>query len=369
MVSISSEILLHDKMRFSITVVSLMFAIVMVIYDMGMFFGVTGDSVTMVDRAQANWWIAKEGEGRLNGASQVPKIALRRARRIPGVAQACPLDYLPGNLKNGDTLQVIMIGIDPACPLFQPWELAAGSLAGIRQKDTLIIDEMALKGKPSAKIGDVVKINDHELRLVALTRNNKSFSYPFVYMSLQTFEKVTGLADQYNYIALQTTPAADRSQLAAILTPESSELALVPSQEFRAGTISALIAQGVSMIFVVVLIGVLVGMLIITMTMYTATMERLREFAILKALGATRWKIWGIVLEQALLETGVGFAIGLAASFGVNALVEGLSGIRARFPVEMIAACFGLMLLLAVLGSLLSIRKATRVDPVMVFRA
>jgi putative ABC transport system permease protein len=131
----------------------------------------------------------------------------------------------------------------------------------------------------------------------------------------------------------------------------------------------ALIAQGVGMIFVVVFVGVAVGMLIITLTMYTATMERLRDFAILKALGATRWKIWAVVLEQAVVETTVGFGVGLVASLAIDRFVETASGIRGSFPVLVIVGCFVLMVVLAVIGSLLSIRKATSVDPVMVFRA
>ena len=123
------------------------------------------------------------------------------------------------------------------------------------------------------------------------------------------------------------------------------------------------------MIFVIVLVGVSVGMLTITLTMYTATMERLREFAILKALGATRWKIWGVVLEQAITETSVSFGLGLAASLGADHFVETMSGIRGRYPILVIVGCFVMMVVLAILGSLISIRKATSVDPVMVFRA
>ena len=123
------------------------------------------------------------------------------------------------------------------------------------------------------------------------------------------------------------------------------------------------------MIFVVVFIGVSVGMLIITLTMYTATMERLRDFAVLKALGATRWKIWGVVLEQAVIETAVSFGLGLVASLGVDTFVEAMSGIRGRYPIPVIAGCFVMMVFLAILGSLLSIRKAISVDPVTVFRA
>jgi putative ABC transport system permease protein len=141
------------------------------------------------------------------------------------------------------------------------------------------------------------------------------------------------------------------------------------AQEFSAATITALIAQEVGMIFVVVAVGVFVGLLIVTLTMSTATMEHLRDFAILKAIGATRRKVLGIVLEQAITETTIGFGIGLAASFGVDRLVEALSGISTRFPMPMVASTIVAMTVLAILGSLISVRRAVTVDPMIVFRA
>ena len=143
----------------------------------------------------------------------------------------------------------------------------------------------------------------------------------------------------------------------------------VETQPLRAASIDALVAQGVGMIFAVVLIGVLVGMLIITATIYTATVEQLNSFAILKALGATRWQIWRVVLEQAVIQTVVSFGLGLAASLALNYAIETMSGIRALFPVPALAASLVAMVLLAVLGSLLSVRRALAVDPMLVFRA
>lgn len=369
MVSIAREILLHDKLRFGITVVSLGFAIVMMVYDVGMFFGVTGDSVNLIDRAHAELWVSEEGESHLNAPSLVPDSALGKARRLDGVHQACALDYSIGNLKIGDTRQVEVIGIDPACPLFQPWQVVEGDIGELWRKDTIVVDDLALRGINLAQLRDVVELDGREMRIVAITHDNKSFSYPYVYISLQTFESVIGPPDHYSFVAVQLKPGADQGQITRRLARANSDIAVSRAQEFRLSTIMALIAQGVGMIFVIVFVGILVGMLTITLTMYTATMERLRDFAILKALGATRWKIWGIVLEQAITETAVSFGLGLAATLGVDYFVETMSGIRGRFPISVLTGCFVIMVLLAILGSLLSIRKATRVDPVMVFRA
>lgn len=369
MVSIAREILLHDKLRLAITVVSLGFTIVMMVYDIGMFFGVTGDSVNMIDRAHADLWASEEGGAHFGAASLVPDTMLRWARRLDGVGQACAVDHSVANLKIASSRQVEVLGIDPACPLFQPWKVADGNVEGLWRRDTIVVDDLALRGVNHAQLGDTVELNGREMRIVAITHDNKSFSYPYVYVSLRTFESVAGTPDFYSFVAVQVKPGTNQGQIARQLANTSSDVTVSRTREFRLATITALIAQGVGMIFVIVFVGVLVGMLIITLTMYTATMERLREFAILKALGASRWKIWAIVLEQAIIETVAGFGLGLAASLGIDRFVETMSGIRGRFPIPMIVGCFVVMVTLAILGSLISIRKAIGVDPVMVFRA
>jgi len=366
-VSIAREVLLHDKLRFVITVVSLGFAMVMIVYNTAMFFGVTEDSANLIDRAQAELWVFKEGDNHLNAPSLVPETMLGRARRLDGVIQACAVDILMGNLKISDNRQVTVVGIDPDCPLLLPWNVVEGDSAGLRRNDTVVVDDLALRSSP-VRVGDVIKLNDKEMTVVAITRNNKSFSSPFVYTNLRTFTGIRGMPDYYSFVAVHLKPDADRAQIIQRLTSAHSDIAVAEAQEFRRATIAALIAQGVGMIFSVVFVGVLVGVLIITLTMYTATMERLRDFAILKALGATRWKIQTIVLEQAITETLASFGFGLAASWGVDYMVKTASGISVRFELAAVAGCLVAMLVLAILGSLISIRKAVSVDPGIVFR-
>ena len=92
-------------------------------------------------------------------------------------------------------------------------------------------------------------------------------------------------------------------------------------------------------------------------------------YAVLKAIGATRRKILGIVMEQAVAETLLGFGVGLATSLGLNYAIENTAGLRASFPAGAILVSLAIMLVLAMLGSLISVRKAVSVDPTVVFRA
>jgi putative ABC transport system permease protein len=368
MISIAREILLHDKVRFAITVASLGFAMVMIVYDMGMFFGVTGESVNLIDRAGADLWLLESGYDDLLSPSWLAETVLNRARETAGVEQACALSTLIGNLEIDETHPVQIVGIDPTCPLILPWDVIEGQAAALQDPDTVIVDDLVLRGD-MAQLGDVVELNDRELRLVAVTRHNKGFTTPYAYVNLATSVALGRPPDQYGFVALRLAPGAQTRAVARQLKAALPEAHVVETQPLRVASINALVAQGVGMIFAIVFIGVLVGMLIITATIYTATVEQLHNFAILKALGATRWQIWRVVLEQAVTQTVVSFVLGLAASLALNYAIETMSGIRAIFPILALAVSLAVMVLLAVLGSLLSIRRALAVDPMLVFRA
>lgn len=368
MISIARAILLHDKVRLAFTVTSLGFAMVMIIYDLGMFFGVTGESVNLIDRAEADLWILEAGYDDLLSPSQLTEATLSQARGTSGVEVACPLSTLMGNLDIGETHPVQVVGIDPDCTLIQPWDVIEGQVASLEGLDTVVVDSLVLRNDP-ARVGEQVQLNDRELSLVAVTEHNKGFTTPYAYVNLETLAALGGPAGQYGFVALRLAPDAQPQAVIRRLHAALPSAHAIETQSVRAASISALVAQGVGMIFAVVFIGVLVGMMIITTTVYTATVEHVRSFAILKALGATRWQVWRVVLEQAMLQTVASFGLGLAASLALNAAIETMSGIRALFPVAALTVSLLAMVLLAVLGSVLSIRRALAVDPMLVFQA
>jgi putative ABC transport system permease protein len=273
-----------------------------------------------------------------------------------------------GSLEIASDHEVQVVGIDPACPLILPWDVVAGEVADLDQADTVILDDFALRGE-STQVGDTVLLNGRQMRVVAITRHNKSFTTAYAYTNLRAFTDLGGVPGYTHFLAVQPDPGASRAPLAQRLARAAPGTTVYETGKVRSATMMALIARGVGAIFVVVFVGVLVGILIITMTVYTSTMERLKQFAILRAIGAPNSRILGIILAQAVTVTTVSFGCGLALSVGLNALVQEQMGMRAAFPLLVMGSAFAVMVVLAVLGSLISVRKALTVDPMIVFRA
>ena len=123
---------------------------------------------------------------------------------------------------------------------------------------------------------------------------------------------------------------------------------------------------GVTVIIAAVL-GLLVGVVVVAQTIYAATIDHIREFGTLKAMGATNGYIYRIILQQAAISAVIGYGVGIVLAI----LAEHSSrhgGANIVLPVPVRAGLFGLTLLMCVSAAMVSINKVTKIDPAMVFR-
>jgi putative ABC transport system permease protein len=114
-------------------------------------------------------------------------------------------------------------------------------------------------------------------------------------------------------------------------------------------------------------LGLIVGFVVVAQTIYATTMDHLREFGTLKAMGAANSRIYSVIVQQAVLSAAMGYSVAILAALAVvrgsrsgNALI--------LLPGPMAAGLFGLAVAMCIAASVISIRKATRIDPAMVFR-
>jgi putative ABC transport system permease protein len=117
-----------------------------------------------------------------------------------------------------------------------------------------------------------------------------------------------------------------------------------------------------------VIMAIVVGVVIVSQTIYSATIEHLREFGTLKAIGATNREVYGIILKQALINAALGYAVGLLITLLV-VRSSGVTGLVLVVPPGLMVAVLGLTVIMCVTAATVSVRKALRVDPLVVFRA
>jgi putative ABC transport system permease protein len=116
-------------------------------------------------------------------------------------------------------------------------------------------------------------------------------------------------------------------------------------------------------------IGVLVGMVVVGQILYSSVSDHLKEFGTLKAMGASDWVIYGIILEQALWMAVLGYIPGMALCFGVAYWAGATQGILILITPLSALGVFGLTVVMCTGSAFFAIQKVTKVDPAIVFKA
>jgi putative ABC transport system permease protein len=373
MTTLAWKNLLHDKVRLAVTLSGIIFALVLIIVQFGLFLGFLETSANVVQYAGADLWVLAKGTPHAQGASVIPERWRYKIMGVDGVRQVSKHNiwFTNWKLPSGATESVTLVGFDLRSGMGGPWNLVAGSVEALAGEDTVIIDELYLKKLGVRGMGDHVEILGRRARIVGLTRGIRSFTTaPYIFCSFKNSQNYAGqqVFDTL-YFLVRLQPGADST------TAKSQIQAQLPGSEVLTNTEFWLRARnywvfetgaGITTLMGSVL-GLLVGIVVVAQTIYSATVDHIREFGTLKAVGASNGYIYRVIIEQALLSAVLGYSFAIVIGWMVvKASDAGNAAIL--LPPWMVLATFVLAVGMCVLASVISIRKATTIDPALVFR-
>jgi putative ABC transport system permease protein len=365
--------LFHDKVRLAVTLTGVVFALILIVIQFGLFLGFLETSANIVEHSGVDLWITAPGLPHVNGGSPIPERRRYKALQVEGVKDVRPyaLVFVNWKLPTGAQEAVQVVGFDVDSRLGGPWELIAGNVDDLKGDDTVIIDRHYRAKLGGVEIGDTVEINGRRARVVGYTDGVRSFTTaPYVYTSFKNaLDYIPMTQDLTVFLVVRAEPGADLSALKTRLQQNVPNVDVYTNEEMLRKTRNYWVfstGAGVTTLMGAVL-GLLVGTVVVAQTIYAATVDHIREFGTLKAMGATNGYLYKVILQQALLSALMGYAIAIAVAHFV---VEGSRSGDALIlmPPEMAAGVFGLAIVMCTGASVLSIRKATSIDPAMVFR-
>jgi len=365
--------LFHDKVRLSVTLTGIIFALVLIAVQFGLFLGFLETSANIVTRSGVDLWVTAPGLPHVNGGSAQPERRRYKILALPGVAKAEPylLSFANWKLPSGAKESVQVVGYDLDSGLGGPSTLVAGSADALRGDDTVIIDEHYRKKLGVTALNQTGEINGVRARVAGYTQGMLSFTTaPYVFTSFKHAQKYMKLPrTQTIFVVVKLAAGADRQTVKRAIAAELPDCQVFTNAEMAWKTQSYWVfstGAGITTLMGAVL-GLLVGMVVVAQTIYAATVDHLREFGTLKAMGAANRYIYRVIVEQAVLSASMGYAVALVvALFVVSAARNGDALIL--LPPTVAAGLFGLAVLMCVAASVISIRKATQIDPAMVFR-
>ncbi len=364
--------LFHDRLRFIATVVGIVFSIVLVTVQMGLFLSFDRMVTTMFDHAGADLWITARGTKCFEDATVIDERERFRALSVNGVASATPVvtGFAPWRLPGGGTTPVFMIGSEIRAPGLHPWNVIQGSLDALSVPGAVAVDRSYFDRLGTKGLGGDAEIRDQRVQVAAVTDGIRSFTTtPYVFSTLDRARSFTGTsAAKATYFLVRLTPGADRDEVRDRLRAVLPDLEVMTTNEFRARSRSFwLFGTGAgAALFAGALLGLIVGTVIVAQTLYSSTKDHINEFATLRAIGSSGKYIHRVIIYQALLNAVIGFvfayAIGLIIVRGTSA-----TALPIIITPTLSIGLFLLTVVMCVLSAVAAIVQVIRIDPAMVF--
>lgn len=374
MVSLARKNLLHDKLRFVITVSGVAFAVTLVFVQVGLFLGLLDNASITIEKMSADLWITSKNTPNVDFAHTFPETYVQRVRSVPGVGRADNLIvwFMQMALPSGAQEGTLVYALEDFSKWNIPWKVTAGDLSDLKRGRYFFLDGSAVRRFGAFSVGEYREVLDQRLKIIGTTADARSFTTtPVSFMDFRLAQELSyqTMHDKTTYVVVKLAPGADVERVRAEIRRRLPYNDVFTKAEWAKRSRAYWVANtgiGLNM-YLTVFLGILVGIVVVAQTLYTATMEHLKEFGTVKAIGGGNRDIYAILAQQATIAAVVGFFLGLGPAFLLKPAM-------ARLDLKLIVTpgfavlVFAGTLAMCLLSAMVSFRKVAAIDPALVFR-
>ena len=360
--------LARNRVRLLVSVGGVALALSLTLALDAIYAGVANQLTTYIDRSGADVWVSQPGVRNLHMvASWLPDSVVDEVRAVDGVAEATPILYSTDTISAGDERAVAyVIGVRTDTPMGGPTGVVEGSA---RVDPGEVIVDRGFARKAGVKIGDSVSVLGGEATIVGLSEGAASLVNSVAFVSFDDFRAMRAGSPVVSFVLVRTAEGASADGVAAEIERLVAGVTAQSRDAFAAGERRLVTDMSAEIISIMNVVGFVVGLAVVALTVYIATLARRREYGVLKALGARNRVLYRVVLAQAVLSVALGLVIGIAFTGLIAFLV-------ARTDLNLELAITGASLIkvglfatvIAGLAAILPIRQVAELDPASVFR-
>lgn len=364
--------LFQDRLRFVATMVGIVFSIVLVMVQMGLYLGF-GDMVTkMISHASGDLWVVRGGTKCFEDPSLLTADSQNTIAGVAGVASVSTLliGFSDWRLPSGELTPVFIVGSNLKDKTLEPWNVIAGSKDSLADRDSVAVDLTYKDRLGVSKLGDAANIRGRKVKVAVLTSGIRSFTTtPYVFSDLEAAQGYIGIPKGLaSYFVVKLKPDADVEKVRRDITTAVPKVEVLTAAQFaeRSRAFWLFSTGAGAALFGGALLGVIVGTVIVAQTLYSSTKDHLDEFATLRAIGSSKGYIFTVIIYQALVNAIVGFC--LAAFIGAAVVyVTHESALPVVITPLLMVGIFALTVAMCVASAMAAIIRVIRIDPVMVF--
>jgi putative ABC transport system permease protein len=359
-------ILWHERQRFLPGVLAVGFSALLIVLQCGLLLGLFSVTSIPVDEAAADIWVCAPRVLGVDLGRPIPDRFLARLASQDGVEQ--PEAYIQGftywtKAEGGSQLCMVVgarLGDDT---LGLTRVLSKDLRERLSEPGTVVIDESDMSRLGIHKVGDTGEIFGKRVRVIGVVEGMRSFAGPYVFCSLRSARPLLSMsAGETTYLLARCRDSAQAENIVKDLR-RFDDMTVYTKDDFSLRTRMHWLTTtkaGIALGYTAVL-GLLVGAVVTSQTLYSATASSFREYATLEALGIPRWRIGLLILTQAFWIGVFGIALAFPCIMGLAEVAE-LMSVHVMTPAWLMLGAFGVTLSMALFAGLAALRSLRFID-------
>jgi len=375
---VALQMLIGDRAKYLGLIFAVAFSTFLMSHQSSIFAGIMERTTSQIkDVKDASIWVMDPKTQYFDEVKALTDDDVYRVRGVPGVEWAVPLfKGLPrARAFDGNFRVVIMMGVDDATLVGAPHDMVLGSPEDLRKPDAVLVNRVGYEfffPKQPYVLGRALELNDHRVTIQGIFNSSAPFqNLPIFYARYsQAMTYVGRERNLLSFVLVKAQPGLSDNEVCRRIGAATG-LHAATGQEFGWQTIRYYVAHtGIPVNFgITIMIALMVGTIVAGQTFYIFTLENLKQFGALKAIGVTNWRITGMILLQALMVGVIGYAIGIAMTAAFFEITKGNLDLRGFVLFWQIAAGTGAVVMFIVMAAnLMSIRRVLVLEPAVVFR-
>jgi putative ABC transport system permease protein len=376
---VALKMLTGDKAKYLGLIFTVAFASFLLANQSSIFAGIMKRTASQIlDVTDADIWVMDPQTEYVEETKPLTENDLYRVRGVPGVQWGVRLfkGLARATAPDGRFRTVILVGLDDSTLAGAPHQkMLLGSFSDLDQVDSVVIDRAGylyyFPDEP-LRLGKTFELNDHSVRVVGIVEASAPFAtFPVFFARYsQAVSYVGRERNVLSYVLVRPQAGLGADELAGRIQAQTGLKALTRDGFFWQTMRYYLQNTGIPVNFgITIAIALIVGTVVSGQTFYMFTIENLKQFGALKAIGVTNRRLVGMILLQALVVASIGYSLGIGL---VSIFFEiTLTKVATRGLVLMwqsVAGTGAIIFLIVILASLLSIRRVLVLEPAVVFR-
>jgi putative ABC transport system permease protein len=375
---IALKMLTGDRSKYIAIVFGVTFACFLIAEQSAIFCGVMLRTTSQIrDTYGADVWVMNSNVRYVDDLKPISDDAVFRVRSVPGVLWAVNLYRGQGQaqLASGDYQGLILMGVDDASLAGAPVKIIVGRLGDLQFPDAVLVDEAGyhqMWPDEPLKTGKVIEMNDRRAVVVGVYRASQTFmTMPILYTRFsQATLFVAPSRRMMSFVLAKCQPGTSPTEVAGRIAKQTSLKALTKEGFCNLTMEYYLRHTGIPINFgTTVILAFLVGCAIAGQTFYLFTVENLKQFGTLKAMGLSDRRVVAMILVQALVVSAIGYGIGvgLATIYGIIAQRD-MPLLAFFLPWQVLVVSAVAVLVIALASSMLSVHRVLVLEPATVFQ-